>query len=102
MILFLMPRKCYSLYLYQPMDQNLKIVVNTQHMCNLFLLIHPLFVNLSSLKYLFIIPESIFAKLWQLPKDMYRIEMCKYQAKFYKAKISLILSFSNCKLISCL
>lgn len=88
-----MPRKCYSLYLYQPVDQNLKVVVNTQHMCNLFLFIHPMFVNSSSLKYLFIIPEPIFAKLWQLLKDMYRIEMCKSLAKFYKAKISLIFKF---------
>lgn len=43
-----------------------KNVVDTQQMCDLFMFTHPLFVNLSSLKCLLIIPESIFAKLWQL------------------------------------
>lgn len=64
-----------------------KNVVDTQHTCDLFMFTHPLFVNLSSLKCLLIIPESIFAKLWQLLRGVYRIAMCKSLAKYYKAKI---------------
>lgn len=85
-VLFTMSKKCNSLYLYQQIDRNLKFVVNIQPTCHLSSFADPLFVNLCSLKYLFIIPESIFVRLWHLFRGMYRTEICKSLDKILQGK----------------